>query len=165
MTAWVVVQAMKAHTRFASVVQGDGLHYDPENCDLGVAVALPGDELQTAVVKDVQGLSWEEFPDVFNESLRRTRHGEVASKKRVALTLSSMAAYQVRSAIPIVVPPSVATLFFGAPHLIPDPQSKEGETIEVISLVLTFDHRWVNGVGAASFLSDVRRGIENFDLA
>jgi len=165
MTAWVVVQAMKAHTRFASVVQGDGLHFDPENYDLGVAVALPGDELQTAVVKDVHGLSWEEFPDVFNESLRRTRHGEVASKKRVALTLSSMAAYQVRSAIPIVVPPSVATLFFGAPHLIPDSQSKEGETIEVISLVLTFDHRWVNGVGAASFLSDVRKGIENFDLA
>ena len=49
------------------------------------------------------------------------------------------------------------------PNLKPDPKSSEGGTIEVASLVLTFDHRWINGVGAASFLSDVRKGIEQFD--
>jgi pyruvate/2-oxoglutarate dehydrogenase complex dihydrolipoamide acyltransferase (E2) component len=62
------------------------------------------------------------------------------------------------------VPPSVATIFIGAPYTLPDPQSKDGATIEVASLVLTFDHRWINGVGAAAFLSDVRKGIERFDL-
>jgi len=46
----------------------------------------------------------------------------------------------------------------------PDPQSKDGALMEVASLVLTFDHRWINGVGAAAFLSDVRKGIERFDL-
>ena len=109
-------------------------------------------------------LSWEQFPDVFNKSLRDTRHGEVVSKNRVSLSISSMGAYNVRSAIPVVVPPSVATLFIGAPFTLPDPKSKDGATMEVVSLVLTFDHRWVNGVGAAAFLSDVRKGIERFDL-
>ena len=164
MSAWAVLQAMKKHERFASVVRGNELVHDPERFDLGMAVALPGDALETAVVKNAQSLDWETFQDVFNDALRRTRHGEVDSKNRVPLTISSMGAYNVRSAIPIVVPPSIATLFIGAPYQLPDPKSKDGGTMEVASLVLTFDHRWINGVGAAAFLSDVRKGIERFDL-
>ena len=164
MTAWAVLQAMKKHERFASVVRGNELVYDPDRLDLGVAVALPGDALETAVVKNAQKLDWESFQDVFNEALRSTRRGEVESKNRVSLTISSMGAYNVRSAIPIVVPPSIATLFIGAPYQLPDPKSENGGTMEVASLVLTFDHRWINGVGAAAFLSDVRKGIERFDL-
>jgi len=164
MSAWTVLQAMKKHERFASVVRGSELVYDSERFDLGVAVALPGDALETAVIKNVNDLEWDSFPGVFKESLRRTRHGELDSKNRVPLTISSMGAYNVRSAIPIVVPPSIATLFIGTPYLLPDPKSEDGATIEVCSLVLTFDHRWINGVGAAAFLSDVRKGIERFDF-
>jgi len=164
MCAWAVTQAIKKHERFASVVRDDDLVYDPERFDLGVAVALPGDALETAVVKGANQLEWDAFPEVFNDALRRTRHGEADSKNRVSISISSMAAYNVRSAIPIVVPPAIATLFIGAPYQLPDPKSKEGGTMEVCSLVLTFDHRWINGVGAAAFLSDVRKGIERFDL-
>ncbi|WP_269524410.1 thiamine pyrophosphate-dependent enzyme [Coraliomargarita parva] len=165
MTAWAVVQAMRKHERFASFIRGGELMHDPARFDLGVAVALPGDVLETAVVKEANMLGWADFPEVFNESLRQTRHGEIVSKNRVSLTISSMGAYSVRSAIPVVVPPSVATLFIGAPYQLPDPKSKDGGTMEVVSLVLTFDHRWVNGVGAAAFLSDVRKGIERFKEA
>jgi len=164
MTAWAVAQAMKKHERFASVVRGNELVYDADRIDLGVAVALPGDALETAVVKSVNQHDWVKFQEVFNDALRSTRHGEIGSKNRVSLTISSMGAYNVRSAIPIVVPPSIATLFIGAPYLLPDPKSKNGGTMQVASLVLTFDHRWINGVGAAAFLSDVRKGIESFDL-
>ena len=75
-----------------------------------------------------------------------------------------MSTYNVRSAIPVVVPPALATLFIGAPYLALDPKSKDKDSREVVSLVLTFDHRWINGVGAAAFLSDVRKGIERFEL-
>lgn len=164
MVAWAVSQAMKKHERFASVVRGEDLVYDEARFDLGVAVALPGDALETAVVREVNSLGWDRFEDVFKDALRETRNGAVASKNRVSLTISSMGAYDVRSAIPIVVPPSVATLFVGAPYQLPDPKSKSAGAMEVVSLVLTFDHRWINGVGAAAFLSDVRKGIERFDL-
>ena len=164
MTAWAVAEAMRKHERFASVVRAEELVYDPDRFDLGMAVALPGDVLGTAVVKQVNSMQWAEFSTVFNDSIRRTRHGEVDSKNRVSLSISSMGAYNVRSAIPIVVPPSVATIFIGAPYTLPDSSSKDGATIQVASLVLTFDHRWINGVGAAAFLSDVRKGIERFDL-
>ena len=101
----------------------------------------------------------------FNQVLREARKESTASKNRVSLSISSMGAYRVRSAIPVVVPPSVATLFIGAPRKMPDPGGPDGAYMETVSLVLTFDHRWINGVGAAAFLSDVRRGIEQFDLA
>jgi pyruvate/2-oxoglutarate dehydrogenase complex dihydrolipoamide acyltransferase (E2) component len=165
MTAWAVVQAMHKHERFASLIRGEELIYDSDGFDLGMAVALPGDALETAVVKRANTMKWSEFSDAFNESLRRTRHGGVDSKNRVSVSISSMGAYNVRSAIPIVVPPSVATIFIGAPYCLPNPESKDGGIVEVASLVLTFDHRWINGVGAAAFLSDVRKGIERFDLA
>ena len=162
MTAWAVVQAMGRHERFTSYLRAGQLVHDAERFDLGVAVARPGDVLETAVVKSANSLEWSEFPDVFNQALRDTRHGVTVSKNRVSLTISSMGAYAVRSAIPVVVPPSVATLFIGAPYVLPDPGAGEGATQEVVSLVLTFDHRWVNGVGAAAFLTDVRKGIERF---
>lgn len=163
MTAWAVVEAMRKHKRFASTVNGERLVSDPYRFDLGIAVALPGDRLETAVVKQANKLDWETFRDAFNESLRRVRQGEADSKNRVSLTISSMSTYNVRSAVPVVVPPSLATLFIGAPYLAPDPKSKDGTTREVVSLALTFDHRWINGVGAASFLSDIRKGIERFE--
>ena len=164
MTAWVVVEAIRKHKRFASTIKGEQLVNDEERFDLGIAVALPGDKLETAVVKQANKLNWETFQDSFNQSLRRVRKGEVDSKNRVSLTISSMSTYNVRSAIPVVVPPSLATLFIGAPYLMTDPNSKDRSLREVVSMVLTFDHRWMNGVGAASFLSDICKGIERFDL-
>lgn len=163
MTAWAVLEAMRKHSRFASTVNSDQLTDAAGRFDLGIAVALPGDRLETAVIKDANTLNWEAFPAAFNQSLRRVRQGEIDPKHRVPLTISSMSTYKVRSAIPVVVPPSLATLFVGAPYSMPDPKSKDGRMQEVVSLVLTFDHRWINGVGGAAFLSDVRKGIERFD--
>lgn len=164
MSAWVVVQAMQSHARFASYVSGGKLQEAGADFDLGIAVALPGDILETAVVPAANKLSWEEFPEAVNAALKKARQGEPVSKNRVSLIISSLGTYSVRSAIPVVVPPSVATLFVGAPQSLPDPKSKDGGLMEAVSLVLTFDHRWINGVGAAAFLSKVRKGIERFDL-
>jgi pyruvate/2-oxoglutarate dehydrogenase complex dihydrolipoamide acyltransferase (E2) component len=58
----------------------------------------------------------------------------------------------------------MATVFIGAAHerLIND----EGviHPAEVITLSLTFDHRVVNGAGAAAFMQEVKNQLENFQL-
>ncbi|CAI8285575.1 MAG: 2-oxoisovalerate dehydrogenase subunit beta [Opitutia bacterium UBA7350] len=164
MSAWVAVQSMKSNSRFASYVSGGKLQEVDEDFDLGIAVALPGDILETAVVSGADKLSWEAFPEAVNLAMKKVRQGEAVSKSRVSLIISSLGTYSVRSAIPVVVPPAVATLFVGAPHHLPDPKSEKGGFMEAVSLVLTFDHRWINGVGAAAFLSKVRKGVEQFDL-
>ncbi|MGC6505312.1 MAG: thiamine pyrophosphate-dependent enzyme [Coraliomargaritaceae bacterium] len=165
MVAWSVIRAMTRHEQFASYTVDGRLERYSDHFDLGVAVSLPGDKLETAVLQDAEALEWDAFPEQFNQALRAIRHGEKVSKNRVSLILSSMGSYRVRSAIPVVIPPSVATLFIGAPSKVPDPEGAVGSLMETVSLVLTFDHRWINGAGAAAFLSDVRRGIERFDLA
>jgi pyruvate/2-oxoglutarate dehydrogenase complex dihydrolipoamide acyltransferase (E2) component len=55
-------------------------------------------------------------------------------------------------------------LFVGTAHneLIAD--GKKNQNAEVITLSLTFDHRVVNGAGAASFVHDVKVEIENFSI-
>ena len=41
---------------------------------------------------------------------------------------------------------------------------KKSQTAEVITLSLTFDHRVVNGVGAANFVHEVKEQIESFAI-
>src|SRR5439155_653455 len=40
----------------------------------------------------------------------------------------------------------------------------ENETFEVITLSLTFDHRVVNGAGAANFVHEIKQQIESFKI-
>ena len=60
--------------------------------------------------------------------------------------------------------PPIATLFVGTSHLEPIVEGKGVGHQEVVTMDLTFDHRWINGVGAASFMADIRKGVEEFEL-
>jgi pyruvate/2-oxoglutarate dehydrogenase complex dihydrolipoamide acyltransferase (E2) component len=93
----------------------------------------------------------------------RVRAGEVEDV-RASLNITSLGAFGVEVATPIVVPPSMATLFVGQAHerMINDEGVVHPEA--VITLSLTFDHRVVNGAGAAAFLQDVRSHIAQFAL-
>ena len=75
MAAWEVVKAMQKHERFASCVSAGELIHDPERVDLGVAVALPGDVLETAVVQHSNTLQWAQFCESINEALSLARKG------------------------------------------------------------------------------------------
>jgi len=78
--------------------------------------------------------------------------------------ISSLGSFGVRTGAPIVVPPSVGTLFIGSAHQEILPNGKKNETAEVITLSLTFDHRVVNGAGAANFAHEIKEQIEHFNL-
>jgi len=71
----------------------------------------------------------------------------VLSNTQTTLLISSLAAYGVTDANPVLTAPATAVLFVGAPY-----QTPSGEHI---NLVLTFDHRLLNGVGASIFLQDI----------
>ncbi len=165
MVAWNTLQAMKKHEMFTYTVAMDKLNRTNEDFDLGVAVSLPDDELQTAVVRNANKLSWEEFGDEFVVAIGKARRGELQPKTRSPLLISTMGPFDVRSAVPVVVPPSMATLFIGSAHIEPY-LGKDGKQLvrEVVNLTLTFDHRWINGVGSAAFMTDVRKNIETFKL-
>jgi 2-oxoisovalerate dehydrogenase E1 component len=163
MIAWAVVRAMENHPPFRRLVLEDERIVENEDFDLGVAVALEGDRLATAVIAGANKKTWPEFVKSYNETVDATRAGRVDAMN-APVVITSLGAFGVKAGAPIVVPPSVGTLFVGTAHRELIPNGKKNESAEVITLSLTFDHRVVNGAGAASFANRIKKQIEEFEI-
>ena len=127
------------------------------------AVAIEDDRLATAGVTHANTRDWADFVKRYNEIVAETRTGRVDAMN-APVVISSLGAFGVRTGAPIVVPPSVATLFVGSAHYETISDGKRSQPEEVITLSLTFDHRVVNGAGAANFVRDIKELIENFAI-
>jgi 2-oxoisovalerate dehydrogenase E1 component len=163
MIAWAVVRAMEKHPPFRRLMLEDERIVENENFDLGIAVALEDDRLATAVIVDANKKTWPEFVQTYNETVDATRTGRVDAMN-APVVITSLGAFGVKAGAPIVVPPSVGTLFVGTAHRELMPNGKKNESSEVITLSLTFDHRVVNGARAASFANEVKKQIEGFKI-
>jgi len=163
MIAWAVVRAMEKHPPFRRLILEDEHIVENEDFDLGIAVAMEGDRLATAVIVDANRKTWPEFVKTYNETVDATRGGRVDAMN-APVVITSLGAFGVKAGAPIVVPPSVGTLFVGTAHRELIPNGKKNESAEVITLSLTFDHRVVNGAGAASFAKETKKQIEGFRI-
>ncbi len=163
MIAWSVVRAMERHAPFRRLMLDDDRIVENEDFDLGIAVALTDDRLATAVIVDANRKSWPEFIKAYDAVVEITRSGRVDAMN-APVVISSLGAFGVKAGSPIVVPPSVGTLFVGTAHQAILPNGKKSQSSEVITLSLTFDHRVVNGAGAASFANDIKKQIEAFKI-
>ena len=163
MLAWAVVRAMEKHAPFRRVILEDDRIIQHDDFDLGIAVSLEGDRLATAVVTHANKRDWPDFVQRYHQTVEETRGGRVDAVN-APLVISSLGAFGVRAAAPIVVPPSVGTLFVGSAHYETFGDGKKSQTAEVITLSLTFDHRVVNGAGAASFVYEIKEQIEGFKM-
>ncbi len=151
--AYCAAQATLQHPKFRSQLVGEETLRQYEHVNLGIAVARPGDELVTALVKNASALDFVSFVRALQSQIRKARAGEDQADASIQLLLTYMGGFQMVDAIPVLVSPAVAILFAGdtfpmdgAPH---------------VNLVLTFDHRLINGVGGAEFLNAVAHNIEN----
>jgi 2-oxoisovalerate dehydrogenase E1 component len=163
MLAWCIVRAMERHAAFRRLIAKDGSIVEHESFDLGIAVALDGDRLGTAVVHDAAKLGWPEFVGAYARGVAEVRAGTIEDVQ-APLNVTSLGAFGVEVATPIVVPPAMGTLFIGKAH---EKMINEAGAVfpaQVITLSLTFDHRVVNGAGAAAFLHDLKTQIAQFRL-
>ncbi|MBV9009393.1 MAG: 2-oxo acid dehydrogenase subunit E2 [Verrucomicrobia bacterium] len=161
MIAWAVVRAMEKHAPFRRLISEDEAIIESDDFDVGIAVTLEGDRLATAVIRNANQKSWSNFAKEYRNIVDETRTGRVDAMN-APVVISSLGAFGVRAASPIVVPPSVGTLFVGSAHREVIANGSNNETADVITLSLTFDHRVVNGAGAASFAREIKEQIENF---
>jgi len=163
MMAWCVTRTMELHAGFRRIVNKEGIIHELGDFELGVAVALEGDRLGTAALPAANKLGWADFVVAYNRAVDETRGGSMR-EVQAPLNISSLGAFGVENATPIVVPPAMSTLFIGAAH---EKMIKDGGVvypIEVVTLSLTFDHRVVNGAGAAAFMMELKRQFETFTL-
>jgi len=163
MMAWCVVRGMEQHAPFRRIVAKDGAILEQAVFDLGIAVALEGDRLATAVIRQSNKLDWTAFVAAYTAAVEAARTGK-PEEVQSPLNLTSLGAFGIEKAFPIVVPPAMCTLFVGTAH---ERMINDGGVVhptEVVTLSITFDHRVVNGAGTAAFLADLRTHFEAFAL-
>jgi pyruvate dehydrogenase E2 component (dihydrolipoamide acetyltransferase) len=165
MLLWCVTQAMKNHDGFRSSLSPDGkILKTYHHVNLGVAVAIPDDLLRTAVVRDAETLPRDEFFAQLKQQIEQVRDGEDQIDASTTVTVSNIGAANVTWGIPVVVPPAVATLAVGSVHNQPVPSEAGFAFRKTAMLTMTFDHRAINGIGAADFLNDVKQRVESYQL-
>lgn len=164
MMAWCVTRAMANHPKFRSTMPNDATLRTYKGANLGIAVALPGDDLVTAMVPNADSLSWRDFAQASRAQIDLARNGRDQATEATTLSITNMAAFGLRNAVPVVVSPSVATLFLGEAYWHPKAKMGGYDFVRMVVLSLTFDHRVINGVGAANFINEVKRNIEFFEL-
>jgi pyruvate dehydrogenase E2 component (dihydrolipoamide acetyltransferase) len=131
--------------RFRATIVGDDTLRTHDAVNVGIALARPGDELVTAVVRGADRLSLDEFVREARRQMREAlRTGDQAGDD-TQLLVSYLGREGIVDAVPSLVAPANAILFLGAPRA-------DG----LARLVMTFDHRIHNGAGAAAFLAALR---------
>lgn len=160
MFAYAAVQALKEFPAFRSSLKGDDTIRTYDQVNLGVAVALPGDELVIAVVDGACQMEWIEFASKLRERIELARNGTDQAHEGVSVSLTNMQAHGIRDAVAVIVPPAVATVFLGEPYWGLDPAATEPKFQRCANLGITFDHRLINGVGAAQFQNRIKQLVE-----
>ncbi len=160
MFAYAVAQVLKAHPFFRSSIVGDDTVRTYKHVNLGIAVGLPGDDLVIATIPDADTLSWVEFAKTARERIALARTGKDQASESVTISLTNMQSFGLRDAVPVVVPPSVATLFLGEVYTGLKPGTTALEAQRTVNLALTFDHRLINGVGASNFINAIKAQVE-----
>lgn len=165
MACWALVETLKDHPKFRSTMNADGKSLKVfHHVNLGIAVALPGDEMVTAVVRDADKMSAEEFFAAYAEQVNSARDTGDQADESTTVTISNIGKAGMRIGIPAIVAPAVATLAIGEAfaHPVPDGDSFKFKTM--VTATLSFDHRIANGIGAANFMNDVKSKIEAFEV-
>jgi pyruvate dehydrogenase E2 component (dihydrolipoamide acetyltransferase) len=161
MFSFAVARTLADFPGFRSTIVGDSVVRTYDNANLGIAVALPGDELVIAKVEKADALDWRGFADAMRARIEEARGGKDQADESVTISLTNMQGFGLRDAVAVVVPPGVATLFLGEPYNGLDQTVSELKLQRCANMGLTFDHRLINGVGAANFLNAIRERVEN----
>ena len=152
-----VVQAINKHPMLRSSMSADSKTLRTyKHVNLGVAVSLEGDELKTAVVPEAEAKSPEDFYSTLAERIAHCRAGNDQIDASTTVTVSNIGIAGMRSGIPLVVTPAVATMALGEIRDQPVTTADGFTFRKVATLTMSFDHRLLNGVGAADFLNTVR---------
>lgn len=158
--AFAVAKAAATHPIMRSTLVGDNMIRTYDNLQLGIAVALPGDELVVAVVRDADSLNWETFANQAREKIDSARKGNDQADESVTLSITNMAGHGIREAMAVVVPPGVATIFLGEPYNgLANDVPGEFKVMRCANVGITIDHRLINGVGGAEFLNAIRDNV------
>lgn len=164
MLSWCITRALVEFPQFRSSLSADGNTLRTyRHVNLGIAVSLDDDLLHTAVVRHADTLNRSAFFEEMAARIQDARNGIDQIDATTTVSVSNIGRVGMRVGIPVVVTPAVATIAVGAVRDEPVPLDRGFEFRKRVSLTMSFDHRLVNGVGAADFLNCIRQKATEFE--
>jgi 2-oxoglutarate dehydrogenase E2 component (dihydrolipoamide succinyltransferase) len=164
-----LVRVMKRYPMINSSVDGDKIIIK-RDLNIGMATALPSGNLIVPVIKNADELNLVGLSKRVNNLADAARNNKLKPDDTLGgtFTLTNVGTFGSLMGTPIINQPQVAILAVGAikkrPVVI---ETEQGDTIgirHIMYLSLSYDHRIVDGSLGASFLRDVAKEFENWDL-
>ena len=147
--------ALTRHRALNATFTGDAIHRS-STANVGIAVAAPNG-LIVPVIRSADRLSVQEIARGRADLVGRARDG--------TFTISNLGMYGVEQFVAVLNPPQVAILAVGAVKDTPIAIDGEVDVAPVMQLVLTCDHRAIDGADGAEFLRTLVAFLEQPALA
>jgi len=141
-----------------------------KDINIGMATALPSGNLIVPVIKNADHLNLVGLSKSVNGLAANARNNSLKPDDTIGgtFTITNLGAFGSLSGTPIINQPQVAILAIGAikkrPMVV---ETADGDSIGIrhmMYLSMSYDHRVVDGSIGASFLTDVAREFENWDV-
>ena len=154
-------RALQEHPRMNALVE-DGKITEKGSVNIGIAVAVDNG-LIVPTVRDVQNMTLGEIHDESARLIAKTKAGGLKKEDYSGgtFTVSNLGMFGIDEFTAIVNPPQVGILAVGA--MTDTPVVRDGQIVvrPMMNLVLTYDHRVIDGAPAAQFLSRLKELLEN----
>jgi pyruvate dehydrogenase E2 component (dihydrolipoamide acetyltransferase) len=161
----VCAAALLRHRELNAWWAEDRIDLQP-HANIGIAVALPAG-LVVPVIPQCERKSVAEIAAVRSDVVARAREGNLRREdlEGGTFTISNLGMYGVERFTAVINPPQAAILAVGA--IQDKPVVVDGEVVvrPMLDLMLTCDHRAVNGADGAGFLQSVKEILEEPGLA
>ena len=164
-----IVNVMKRYPLINSSVNGEQIIIR-KDINIGMATALPTGNLIVPVIKGADQLNIVGLSKMVNQLSDAARSSQLKPDDTTGgtFTFTNVGTFGSLMGTPIINQPQVAILAVGAiKKRAAVIETAEGDTIAVrhmMYLSLSYDHRIIDGSMGASFLSDVAKEMENWDV-
>lgn len=164
-----IVNVMKRYPLINSSVNGEQIILR-KDINIGMATALPTGNLIVPVIKGADQLNIVGLSKMVNHLSDAARSSQLKPDDTSGgtFTFTNVGTFGSLMGTPIINQPQVAILAAGAiKKRAAVMETPEGDTIAVrhmMYLSLSYDHRIIDGSMGASFLSDVAKEMENWDV-
>jgi pyruvate dehydrogenase E2 component (dihydrolipoamide acetyltransferase) len=161
-----VAATLKKHPEFNGRVddeRGEILLYDSIN--ISIAVDTP-EGLKVPVIKNVERKSILEIAREVKELAEKARNNtlKIEDIRDGTFSVSNIGSIGGVFAYPVINYPEIAIIALPRPRKVPFFVGDEIKPRYIATIVITFDHRAVDGAHAARFLKDLKALVENPDL-
>jgi pyruvate dehydrogenase E2 component (dihydrolipoamide acetyltransferase) len=134
-----------------------------KNVNIGVAVSV-SDGLLVPVIPDADRKDIQEISRICKGNAEAARRGVLRTPANGTFTITNLGMYSVSRFLPIIDPPECAILGIGSTERKVVAIGSGIHIRDIMPLCLACDHRAVDGVYAAQFLSKVKELMEDYKI-